>query len=470
MLQFPIVKYKNEMLEMLAKLVAIPSVKGKPEPNMPYGKDVFKALLFMLDQAERLDLESVNLFGQMGYAAYGSGEETVGILTHLDVVPAGEGWDTDPFTLVEKDGRLYGRGTVDNKGAAVAALIALYALKVNCISLDKQVKVFFGCDEESGWADMDYYKSHFPEIDYVIAPDAFYPIINREKGLLHLLVKRPAKPLDTGLAILRITAGSRPNIVPNRAECLLHAPFDIMEKAVTLFNEDSPCQIEIHPEGTDAVLLVATGKAAHGCHPEEGINALAYLLGFLNTLPLSDGGMEQFVYTLNQLIGTDYTGRGLGLALEDELSGPLTVNLGAMECGDGEIRAKVDIRFPVSYKLAEIQQKAFDAFKAQGLEVSVLHAQDSHYVSEDSTLVRALKDVYQECFGEPGRCVSCSGATYARAFKNSVAFGPVPEDRPSVEHGPNEYIEMEDLLKLAEVLATAMVHLAGSPSTSDEIF
>ena len=188
MMVFPARQYKDQIIDTLSTLISIPSVKGRAETNMPFGRDVFKALMFMLDAAERMDIESVNLYGYMGYATYGAGEETVAILTHLDVVPAGEGWETPPFTAVVKDGRIYGRGAVDNKGAAVAALYALYILKENCITLNKQVKVFFGCDEESGWEDIDFYHEHYEQPAYAIVPDAFFPIINREKGVLHMQV------------------------------------------------------------------------------------------------------------------------------------------------------------------------------------------------------------------------------------------------------------------------------------------
>lgn len=465
MLPFSVKKYKAEMLEMLSRLIAIPSVKGKSELNMPYGRDNFKALMFVLDQAERMDLESVNLFGHMGYASYGHGDEVVGILTHLDVVPAGDGWETDPFEMTIKDGRAYGRGAVDDKGPAVAALFALYAIKNNCISLGKEVRVYFGCDEESGWGDIDFYKQNYPEIDYVISPDAGFPIINREKGLLHMEVKKAAEVMRQGVAILDIQAGTRPNIVPATARCTLAAPVEIIREAVRNFGIGLPAKLEVSGQDGE-VQLIAKGKAAHGCHPEEGVNALAYLIAFLNTLPLANGGVEQFVYALAELVGTDYDGRGLGIATQDENSGRLTLNLGAISMKDGEISAKLDCRFPLSEDLDDLFEKVSAKFEEKGIQTEKLHAQPPHYVSEDSELVRSLKEVYEEYFGEPGECLCCSGATYARAFQNSVAFGPLPLNKESTEHGPNEYIEIEDLLKLSEVLASAMIKLA-APDLND---
>lgn len=469
MLDFPMVKYKHEILELLAGIIAIPSVKGKAELNMPYGKDVFRALMYMLDQAERMDLESVNLFGHMGYASYGTGKETIGILTHLDVVPPGDGWDTDPYTATIKDGRVYGRGAVDNKGAAAAALIALYALKENCFTPGKQIKVFFGCDEESSWGDIDYYKANYPEIDYVVTPDAMFPIINREKGVVHVRLIKKAKKSAEGIAVRSMWGGTRANVVPNSAGCILSAKGDQIAALADIFNEDSPVKLTVTSED-GGIKIAAKGKAAHGSHPEEGDNAVTHLLAFLNTLPLSDGDVEKFIYDMNELIGLATDGERLGIKMEDELSGALTVNMSCLKLTDDEASCTLDIRFPISSTVDAIYGKVESVMKERGIVCEPLHNMEAHYVSEDTKLVTDLKNVYKEVFGEEGRCICCSGATYARAFKNSVAFGPIPEDRPSTEHGPNEYIEIDDLVKLAEALATAMVELSQEPLKDESEF
>lgn len=182
MLDFSFEPYRQEMIETLKEFIKIESVKSAGQPNMPYGKGIFDALMFVQSTAERLDLDCVNLFGHMAYVDYGEGEEMLAILTHIDVVPKGEGWTVPAFEGVEKDGRIYGRGAVDNKGPAIAALYALKALSDNCAQLNKKVRLIFGADEESGWADMDFYKQHEPWPDIAFSPDGEYPVINSEKG------------------------------------------------------------------------------------------------------------------------------------------------------------------------------------------------------------------------------------------------------------------------------------------------
>lgn len=461
MLGFPMIKYKDQMLDTLRELIAIPSVKSDPIPNQPYGREIFNALLYILDTAENLGLESVNLFGHMGYVTYGSGDETLGILTHIDVVPAGEGWSSDPFTAQIRDGRVYGRGALDNKGAAVAALYALYALKEDCVSLGKEVRVVFGCDEESGWSDMDYYKENYPEFDYAFSPDAYFPIINREKGLLHIRMDHDIHPAAGGGAnIIELDSGTRANIVPNRATCLLdNANSGEVEVKALEYREDYAVDVEVLCEN-GKVRVNVCGVAAHGSHPEQGVNALTHLINFLCNIGLSDGGAEMFVKKLGWLIGLETDGQSLGVAAGDAMSGDLTVNLGVMHLTQDGIHAIADFRLPVSVDMDDLYTQVCNKVGKYAITCEMGQHQPSHYVPEESEIVVALKDVYEECFGEPAECVCCSGATYARAFKNSVAFGPVPKERANVEHGPDEYIEIDDIIKLSEVIASAILRIA----------
>lgn len=453
MIIIPVSKYREEMLEALSGLIAIPSVKGESAPNMPYGRECFKALNYIMDLADSMGLEAENLGGHLCSVSYGRGEETLAVLTHLDVVPAGDGWETDPFTATVKDGKIYGRGAVDDKGGAIASLFALYAIKEDGVRLNKRIKLFFGCDEESGWGDIDYYKAHYPDPEYMITPDAGFPMINREKGLLH--VGLSVENERDGI-IKSLSSGQRPNIVPNKAGCIVAAD---IESVRALLPEGCPAAFTLSAaEG--GTRIDVEGKASHGSHPEGGVNALSYLIALLAKLPLGESAADTLVKALDKLIGTGYDGGALGIAQADELVGALTVNLGAMHAETGEAEAKIDIRTPIDTDLDALYEGISASFAEYGIGAKVLHKQPSHYVSEDSFVVKALKRAYKACFGGECECLPCAGATYARAFETGIAFGPCDINAERGEHGPNEFIYIDELTKLADALAAAMTAIA----------
>lgn len=457
MMDFTLTTYKARILEALGGLLSIKSVKDEPQTNMPYGKGVFDALLYMLNLAEKLDFDGVNMFSHLGYVEYGEGDDMFVILTHLDVVPAGENWSVEPFACTIKDGRIYGRGAVDNKGPAIAALYALYAIKENCKSLNKRVRLIFGCDEESGWSDMRFYREKEPDEPlYAISPDANFPIINAEKGLLQISVSKPVgETPQEGLVLVSIKSGTRVNIVPNFAECVLRGRPETVAKAIELYNEDAEYKFKAERRGNDTVIS-SFGKSAHGSKPQKGVNALAYLIAFLNTLPLQKSGVSDLVYALGDHINLDYNGQRLGIAAED-FSGKLTLNLGAVKMEDGKISALIDIRYPVNADKNGIYFKLKHAFS--GFEIQDIHAMPPHHVNENSELIACLKEAYEEITNEKAYCVSIGGATYARVFKNSVAFGPTFPGEVGTEHEPDEYIEIDSLLKAGDIIANAILKL-----------
>jgi succinyl-diaminopimelate desuccinylase len=456
-MDFTLATCREQIVDALVGLINIKSVKDEPQVNMPYGKGVFDALLYMLNLAEKLDFDSVNLFSQIGYVEYGEGEDVFAILTHLDVVPAGENWTTEPFGATVKDGRIYGRGAVDDKGPAVAALFALFAIKENCVSLNKRVRLIFGCDEESGWSDMKFLREKDPsEPAMAISPDGNFPIINAEKGLMQIMVSLPAAeaPAD-GVALLSLAGGDRVNVVPNFAECVLRGPAEPVLEAVQIYNEDAKFAFKAERTG-DGVRISSYGLAAHGSKPRDGANALAFLIAFLNTLPLKKSNLSDMVYALGEQIGIETTGARIGIASED-FSGALTLNLGALKTEGGRIKALIDIRYPVGADKEEIFSKIKKAFG--GFAVEEAFALPAHYVDEDTDFIQKLKEAYTEVTGDEARCISIGGATYARVFKNSVAFGPVFPGEAGTEHQPDEYINIDSLIRAGDVIANAILKL-----------
>ncbi len=456
MLDFSFEPYRQEMIETLKDFIKIESVKSAGQPNMPYGKGIFDAIMYVQSTAERLDLECVNLFGHMAYVDYGEGDEMLGILTHLDVVPKGEGWTVPAFEGVEKDGRIYGRGAIDNKGPAIAALYALKALSDNCAQLGKKVRLIFGADEESGWADMDFYKQHEQWPDVAFSPDGEYPVINSEKGLMHIQLKLSAEPVTEGVCVTSMSAGTRVNVVPNKADCFIKAPLSVIQKSLGTYACPIGAQLSCEDAGEGLVHIMAAGKSAHGSRPDQGVNAAASLLKYLGTLPLCAGALSEGLYDLSTQIGIYVNGEPLGLDMSDE-SGRLTFNLGTVSLSGNMLKAGLDIRYPKSMNPEQIKEKLQNGFSR--FEISYPHSLGAHFVPEDSELVTKLKEAYTEITGEEAYCFSIGGATYARAFENAVTFGPVFPGQPSVEHGPDEYIEIETLIKNAQIIANAVIKL-----------
>lgn len=457
MLDILMENYKDEMVEDLSDFIKIPTLRNKALPYKPYGSGVFDGLMFIHSLADKMDLECFNLFGHLVYVEYGDGDETIAILTHTDIVPPGEGWTLDPYGGEIIDGKIYGRGATDDKGPAIAAMYAVKALADNCIDLGKKVRVIFGGDEESGSSDIAYYKHKEKMPEYVFSPDGDYPIVNCEKGLLHVKLYGNYREQTDGVRILEMQSGTRINIVPNRAYCKLLADQEMVGKKLEEYKSTHDVEMNMkYFEEEDIILIESFGKNAHGSRPQDGKNAAAHMICFLNTLPLSDGTCESAVKKLAHIIGLGYFGEQLDLKTYDEKSGELTLNLGVVDYLNGNFSAQIDIRYPLNITSDAII-KRFNEYCYDTFAIHVLTSFPPHYVPEDSPFIEKLKEAYKEVTGQDAYCISIGGATYARAFKNGVTFGPVFPGKPMTAHEPDEYIEIDDLVKTSQIILTAIM-------------
>lgn len=178
----------DRMIHDIIEVVRIDSVEGEAQDNAPFGIGVCDALEKVLAISEKLGFETKNIDGYMGYAQYGKGEDYVGIIGHLDVVPTEDGWTYPPFSGHIEDGKIYARGILDNKGPIMTCLYGLYAIKELGITLQKPVRILFGTDEETGFKDLEYYlKREKPPI-YGFTPDCKYPVVYGERGRASLEV------------------------------------------------------------------------------------------------------------------------------------------------------------------------------------------------------------------------------------------------------------------------------------------
>lgn len=445
---------QDALVRHLQGCIQIPSVQASDGSGYPYGENVHRCLHYMLDTARELGFAVHNMDEQVGWCEYGEGDEMVAVLSHLDIVPEGEGWTVPPYEGRVVDGKIYGRGTMDDKGPAVCSLYALKAIRDAGLPLKRRVRLIFGLNEETGSADMKYYNAHGGEAPVMgITPDGEYPVINGEKGLVTHFFARELH--QTGeVRLLELTGGSAHNIVPNKACAVLACPREMAEKIAGQPADKVTCTLT-----EDGVRIEAQGVGAHGGTPEQGENAVGRLMLFLSALPL-EGDLKQAVELLANKFGMEYDGKSLGIAMEDELSGPLTMNLGVAQMEDETITVKLSYRYPVTHKYEECVPQVIAAFEGAGFrEVHLLH-KNALYMPADSPLVSKLMKVYTEYTGRQDAPKCIGGGTYAKMIPNTLAFGPVFPGDEVREHKPDEYMELSRLMDNTKILASAIYELA----------
>ncbi|MEG2949923.1 MAG: Sapep family Mn(2+)-dependent dipeptidase [Clostridia bacterium] len=445
---------REEMTETLKKWITIPSVKTEAQDGAPFGREVKRALLCALKDAQAMGFEVRNLDNYAGDIRMGKlGVEPLAILAHLDVVPAGDGWEVDPFGAIIEGDRMYGRGTSDDKGPAVAALYAMLAIQKSGMPLNREVRLILGCDEESGWEDMAYYAAHCDMPKLGFSPDASYPIINTEKGMLHLSLRAPYA--TDGLYVKEIHVGERTNVIPGIATALVAGDAAFCEKVNRLAG-DMHIQVEgeLRPEGM--VRLTSTGIPGHAAYPEAAKNAIGQLLIMLRAL-----GATGALHTLADCVGMEYDGLSLGIRCSDETSGKLTCNLGILQYDeDNGLYATLDIRYPILCNHAALTTAATMAL-SDTIHVTVDAQKDPHHVAPNSALVTSLLDAYHEVTDRPRECVATGGGTYARCLEEGVAFGSAfPEDE-ELAHQAGEYLSLDGLMLNVRIFARAIEKLAG---------
>ena len=447
-------KLEPALLRCLQENLRIPSVQGEPEPGAPYGSEVRRSLDHVLAAAQELGFATVNMDGQLGWCEYGSGEEMIAVLGHLDVVPAGDDWSFDPWGGEIRDGRIFGRGTMDDKGPSIAALFALAALRDSGLPIRRRVRVLWGCNEESGSADMKYYLAHNGEIPVMgFTPDGEYPVINGEKGIINVTYTREMDQIGD-LRLISLHGGTAPNVVPASACAKLACSKELAQRLASLHAH------KLRFTATEYGLFVeAEGVSAHGSTPELGENAIGRLVLALDTLPL-DGQTKETIHFLAETLGMETDGLSAGIALSDEVSGKLTLNWGTLSIENGSLQMKINYRYPVTKAYDDCAPILDGKFAAAGFTKAAELHKAKLYVSEDSELVSTLMKVYREQTGLDGKPKSIGGGTYAKSLPNIVAFGPIFPGDEIREHKPDEFLELSRLMENAQMIAAAMYEMA----------
>ncbi len=447
-------RHKDAMIRDLQGCIRIPSVYADDGSGHPYGLRLRECLDYMLALCREKGFDACEMDGQLGWCEFGEGEEMVAVLGHLDVVPEGEGWTVPPFGGDVVDGRIYGRGTMDDKGPLIAALYGLCALKESGLPLKRRIRLIFGLNEETGSADMKYYTGHGGEIPVMgFTPDGEYPIINGEKGLVVQFFEHALNQMGD-IRLAELQGGVAHNSVPGKAFARLICPEDIAAQIAAVPEE------KVRFTATDdGVLIEAVGIDAHGGSPWEGENAVGRLLLFLNKLPLQ-GDLKQVVAFLAEKIGMECFGESLGLAMEDAESGKFTMNMGMITGDEKGIEVRVNYRYPVTKSFEDCGPQILAAFEGAGFRQTHLQHKARIYMEEGCPLVQKLLKVYADYTGAPAKAKCIGGGTYAKMMPNILAFGPIFPGDEVREHKPDEFMELERLADNAKILADAMYALA----------
>ena len=418
-------KNKNNILNSTSELIKYKSVSNENSENSPFGEECSKALNYILELGKSMGFRTKNIDNYCGYIEFGNGKDLVGIIGHLDVVPANlqDGWSTPPFEATIKDGKLFGRGSIDDKGPVVAALYAMKAVK-EISKVSKRVRLIIGLNEEKSWKCINHYKKteEWPQI-------------------------------------LNINCNNNAiNVVPKYCSITLETENnDFLERLLNKKTNSS--SLKISKINSSSLKIESFGVASHAAHPELGKNAITNLIKFL---------LENFEFNSNYLnelykIGIfdiknpSFLG---GNNLQDE-SGDLTSNIANLEYIDNNLIIKLNLRVPVNTQLDYIKEKyLYLNNKFENLKIKFLGIQNPLYVEKDSYLVKTLVDIFNKKTKLNSAPIAIGGGTYARAFKNFISYGPTMPGKNDMCHQVNEFIEIDDLILSAKIYAEAIYELA----------
>lgn len=453
---------EDELVEALAPLIAVDSTITEAKPKAPFGEGNVKALEAALALAEKWGFATENVDNYVGTADLNSLPDKLHILAHLDVVSVGDGWATDPFTMVRDGDLLYGRGVNDDKGPAVAAMLAMRCVRELGLPLTGNAKLLLGTDEETGSRDMEYYYSRHPFAPCAVTPDANFPVTNVEKARYAPVfgAKWAAQPAVKG-HLMEVDGGVRINVVPAGCTAKLQGltaaeVLPVLEKVMVKTGVEFDCA-----ESETVLTINATGIQAHAAHFDGSRNAITAMLEVLALLPLAEDEAAKAVRQLHAFFPfEDTAGKALGIAQCDELSGALTLVLSILKLDENGFTARFDSRDSITATKETTQDVVEAKMNALGWSCTGSFA-EGHYVDENSDFIRALLVSYEEFTGKKGFCQSTGGGTYVHEIPGGVAFGLGVEDFNPYAHGANERQRISDLIRGAEIYAAVIARVCG---------
>lgn len=460
-----VLEYENQMNDDLKGLLSIESVRddSKASEDAPVGPGPRQALDYMYELAERDGFSTHDVDHIAGRIEAGQGEDVLGILCHVDVVPAGDGWDSDPFDPVVTDDAIIARGTLDDKGPTIAAYYAVKILNDMNVDWKKRIHMIIGTDEESDWKCTDRYfqTEEMPTLGF--APDAEFPAIHGEKGIttFDLIQDQINEDVDEpDYELLNFESGQRYNMVPDHAEARVLVK-ENMTDVIQNF-EYFVEQNELQGESTvDSGILILTveGKAVHGMDPSLGVNAGLYLLKFLSSLNL-DKSAKDFVEFNNRYLFDSHFGEKMGMKFHTDVMGDVTTNIGIIKYDNKEAGIYgVNLRYPQGFEFEEAVERFTNEIKDIGFSLELGKVQKPHYVDKDDPFVEKLVKAYRNQTGDMTEPYTIGGGTYARNLDKGVAFGAMFEDTEDLMHQKNEYMTKKQLINATSIYLEAIYAL-----------
>lgn len=449
---------KDEVINSTCELIKIPSVLSPSKnPKMPFGENCNKALEYILDLGNKLGFRTKNIDGYCGYIEFGEGTEMIGIIGHLDVVPEGENWTYPPFSATISSGNIYGRGAIDDKGPVIASLYAMKVVMDTC-KLNKRVRLILGLNEENDWKCIEYYKEKEETPSLGFSPDADFPCIYAEKGLLSAYLSYPNN--KDKINIISIDCNNNAiNVVPKYCRITLSVDNSIsncinnLKEIISKYNFN----IDLAQENNN-ITLTSYGVSAHAAHPDLGKNAISQVLVVLHELFKFHSVNNELINYFYKMINLEYDGKSLEIDFKDE-SGALTLNVAQFNLENSNLVIGMNLRIPIHTSIETIKQILISSLSSN-IKISFSGEKEPLYVSKESSIIKTLCKVFADTTGLDSTPIAIGGATYARAFPNFVSFGANMPGNKDMCHQIDEFISIDNLMLGAKIYANAIYELS----------
>lgn len=450
---------KEAFIKDLKSLVDIKSVREEPKDGMPFGEGPKKALDEAVNIASSHGFTTLNFENYAGEITYGE-DPVLMLLAHLDVVDEGDFWTYEPYNMKVVDGKAYGRGTTDDKGAVLCCLYAMKAARELFGEPKRGIRLVMGCGEETGSEDMDYYFSKREKLPYTLSPDADYPLINLEKGRFAPVFTKTA--VNSGeKTIVSFFGGTTGNIVPCKSKAVISG-ISSSEIEDTVKEVSGITGVKFTVEEKDGFTEIsALGVSSHAAHPEGGNNAQTALISLINRIPLAENEVALSFKALEKLFPHKETdGKSIGVKMSDEISGALTLNFGVLHFSDGVFTGSLDLRCPLCADDNNVKNVIETAFSENGFSFAGNTTMVKvHYVPEDAPVIKTALKVFEEYTGLKGECLAIGGGTYVHDIEGGVAFGIEFHGTDYRIHGADEFAVIDELLLTAKMYAAVIYEL-----------